>query len=244
MSCYDEAIATFDEIMSDRSNRLFEIIQILRGATAPVRAEDLAEELEVTKRTIYRDIVALQASGVPIEGAAGIGYVMRSGYNLPPLMFTSEEAEAIAVALSLLGRTGDAGLLQAASRVCAKITDVLPEPEKKTLGRPSLFASRWHAVPGSLVDQRAVRGAIRSENKLLLRYTDERGQASERIVRPIAMVYYVDSTVVAAWCELRNDFRHFRVDRIGSCQVLEDRFTGEGDRLRREWSLHHAPGLM
>jgi predicted DNA-binding transcriptional regulator YafY len=229
--------------MSDRSNRLYEIIQMLRGASAPVRAEDLAEELEVTKRTIYRDIVSLQATGVPIEGAAGIGYVMRSGYNLPPLMFTAEEVEAIAVGLSLLGRTGDAGQLQAASRVSGKIADVLPEPSRKSLGHPSLFASQWHAVPGSAVDQRAIREAIRSECKLRLRYRDEQGRVSERIVRPIAMVYYVDSTVLAAWCELRDDFRHFRVDRLASCQALEDRFAGEGDRLRREWSLHHAPGL-
>jgi predicted DNA-binding transcriptional regulator YafY len=229
--------------MADRSNRLFDIIQILRGASGSVRAEDLATELEVTKRTIYRDIVALQASGVPIEGAAGIGYVMRSGYNLPPLMFTSEEAEAIAVALALLGRTGDAGLLQSASRVCAKITNVLPETEKKTLDSPSLFASQWHAVPGSLVDQRAIREAIRAEAKLHLRYTDETERTTDRIVRPIAMVYYVDSTVLAAWCELRGDFRHFRVDRIAGYSVLDDHFTGEGDRLRRQWAVAHASGL-
>jgi predicted DNA-binding transcriptional regulator YafY len=143
--------------MTDRSNRLFEIIQILRSADAPVPAHALARSLEVTKRTIYRDIVALQATGVPIDGAAGIGYVMRAGYNLPPLMFTPDEIEAIVVGLSLLGRTGDAGLQTSAARVSRKIVDVLPDHTESPFVAPPLLVSHWNTIPPPGTDYRLIR---------------------------------------------------------------------------------------
>lgn len=225
--------------MSDRSNRLFEIIQILRSARAPVPARELAESLEVTIRTIYRDIVALQATGVPIEGAAGLGYVMRAGYNLPPLMFTADEIEAIAVGLSLLSRTGDTGLQMAATRVSRKIADASPIASDSPAGTPPLFVSPWTAVPPSDIDYRVIRRAIREEEKLLLNYRDAGSQDSMRVIRPLALVYYIDNTVLAAWCEFRSAFRHFRVDRITACLPTGETFKPQGRLLRSEWQSTH-----
>jgi len=218
-----------------RSSRLFEIIQILRRASAPVAAHTVADALEVSKRTIYRDIVALQAMRVPIEGEAGVGYVMHEGFDLPPLMFSAEEIEAIVVGLSLIGRTGDVDLLAAASRVSRKIADVLPNAGDRRIEKSPLHVSRWNAIPSSAVEYRLLRQAIREERKLRLHYQDGESRCTERIVRPIALVYYVDSVVLAAWCELREDFRHFRADRMRSCAKIDSFFTGESERLRAAW---------
>jgi predicted DNA-binding transcriptional regulator YafY len=222
-----------------RASRLFEIIQLLRCARAPTAAHAIATALEVNKRTIYRDIAALQSMRVPIEGEAGVGYVMRAGFDLPPLMFTADEIEAIAVGLSLLGRTGDAGLQAAASGVTSKLADVLP-------GRPGrieelpLHVSQWSAIPPSGADCRTIREAIRDERKLRLHYCDAGDRETARTVCPIALVYYVDSVLLAAWCELRGDYRHFRIDRLKACARTNVLFPGEGRRLRAEWPSRTA----
>ena len=221
--------------MSDRSRRLFEIIQVLRGADAPIPARALAESLEVTKRTIYRDIVTLQATGIPIEGAAGIGYVMQAGYDLPPLMFSADEIEAIFVGLSLLGRTGDAGLQVAADRVSQKIASVLPNTAGRLIETTPLLVSRWTAVPPSGIDYRMIRQAVREENKLRLFYRNTEEQETERIICPLALIYYTESTVLAGWCELRRNFRHFRLDRIVACTQTGKAFKEEGAKLRAQW---------
>jgi predicted DNA-binding transcriptional regulator YafY len=217
-----------------RSNRMFEVIQVLRGARKPLTAQDLAERLEVNKRTIYRDIQALQAMRIPIEGEAGIGYVMRRGFDLPPLMFDADEVEAIVVGLALLQRTGDRGLQTAAASVGAKIADVLPQEANRAIGSTALHVSPWGAAPPG-IDMKALRRAIREERKLRLGYLDAANQPTQRIVMPIAVVYYVEVAVLAAWCEMRGDFRHFRVDRIAAAKLLPDRFTGQGAGLRQSW---------
>lgn len=224
-----------------RSSRLFEIIQILRHAKRPLAAHAIADALEVSRRTIYRDIVALQAMRVPIEGEAGVGYVMDDGFNLPPLMFTDDEVEAIVVGLSLIGRTGDADLLQAASRVSRKIADVLPGEGGMRIDGTPLHVSRWNAIPPSAADYREIRQAIREERRLRLRYRDGAGRCTQRTIRPIALVYYVDNILLAAWCELRRDFRHFRADRIEACAPTDSFFAGDGARLRVEWHARHEP---
>ena len=223
----------------ERSNRLFEVIQLLRSASKPQTAARLAERLEVTKRTIYRDIAALQSMRIPIEGEAGIGYMMRRGFDLPPLMFDADEVEAIVVGLALLQRTGDRGLNLAAESVAAKIADVLPAEAGRTLRARALTVSTWGTAASGL-DMKAVRRAIREERKLKLGYVDGATRSTLRTIKPIAVVYYVEVTVLAAWCELRDDFRHFRVDRIASCTPLSARFTGEGDRLRSLWEQRTA----
>jgi predicted DNA-binding transcriptional regulator YafY len=221
-----------------RSDRMFEIIQLLRRAAGPMTAQALAEALEVVPRTVYRDIAALQAMRVPIEGAAGIGYVMRRGFDLPPLMFTAEEVEAIVVGLSLLRRTGDLGLQAAAEKVSAKIAEVLPS--ERDLDDPPLYVSRWGPAPPEQVDLRLIRRAIREEATLWIAYEDGEGRRSERTVKPLAVLYYIEVVVLTAWCELRGDFRHFRADRIRACRSTGARFTGEGEALRRRWREAHA----
>ena len=223
-----------------RSDRMFEIIQLLRRAAKPVTAQALAEALEVVPRTVYRDIAALQAMRVPIEGEAGIGYVMRRGFDLPPLMFTAEEVEAIVVGLSLLRRTGDLGLQTAASRVTAKIAEVLPEEDALNLDDPPLYVSRAGPLPPERVDLRLIRRAIREEAKLWIAYEDAEARRTERTVKPLAILYYIEVVVLTGWCELRQGFRHFRADRIADCRITGDRFAGKGDELRRLWREAHA----
>ncbi len=214
-------------------SRMFDIIQMLRTSQTPLTAEAIAKRLEVTKRTVYRDIAALQASRVPIEGAAGIGYVMRRGYDLPPLMFSPEEIEAIAVGLSLVSRTGDCSLEAAGRSAAAKIGEVLP-CDMTGIDAMPLYVSRWHDIPEPTVDLATMRRAIREERKLLLTYRDAENRETERTIRPLGLVYYVDGIHLAAWCEMRQDFRHFRHDRIECCRLLEDGFR-DGNTLRKTW---------
>jgi predicted DNA-binding transcriptional regulator YafY len=217
-----------------RADRLFDIIQMLRTAKAPLTAAAIAVELEVTTRTVYRDVATLQARRVPIEGAPGLGYVLRRGFDLPPLMFTTEEIEAITVGVRLLRRTGDVGLQDAAESVLSKIAVVLPEALRTSLGAP-LFVSDRGAPRPEVADLSVIRAAIREERKLGIAYTDEQGRATERIIWPIAVAYYVEATLVSAWCELRNDFRHFRSDRIRALTVLEHSVPVPARKLKAQW---------
>lgn len=215
-----------------KSTRLFELIQILRAASGPITAEDMADRLGVSARTIYRDIAALQAMRTPIEGEAGLGYVMRRGYDLPPLNFDDEEVEALRVGLALLSRTGDSALMAAARRIGQKI-DALHDPVDwlriAAQGAPPDDPDKG-CVPVGLL-----RRAIREECKLRITYRDETEAETCRTVRPLALLYYQECTVLAAWCELRAAFRYFRCDRMWACALLEDGFPGEGAALRRLW---------
>jgi len=219
-----------------RSDRLFDIIQHLRTAKGPVTAAVLAAELEVTPRTIYRDIATLQARRVPIDGAAGLGYVLRKSFDLPPLMFTAEEVEAIAVGARLVRRLRDAKLQEAADSVFSKVTVVLPEALRRQLVSTPFFVSPGDTVEPRGVDLADVRAAIRDSRKLHISYADEQGRRTNRTIWPIAMAYYVDVTLVGAWCELRNGYRNFRVERIQSSTVLDEFFDQDNGRLFREWS--------
>jgi predicted DNA-binding transcriptional regulator YafY len=222
-----------------RSSRLFEIVQLLRHAHRAVSARAIADVLEVSQRTVYRDIAALQALHVPIEGEAGVGYVMRTGFDLSHLTFTVEEVEAIAVGLALIGRTRDADLDAAAFRVSRKITDVLPTVDAARIKWRPLYVSLWNTVPPTPIDYRVMRQAIREERRLHLKYQDAGARSTERTIRPIALVYYVESAILAAWCELRQDFRHFRVDRIKACQPIDGLFKGESAKLHADWKEQH-----
>ena len=216
-----------------RADRLFDIIQLLRTASRPVTAAALATKLEVTPRTIYRDVATLQARRVPIEGAPGLGYMLRRGFELPPLMFTSEEIEAILVGVRLLRRTGDVGLQDAAARVLSKVEVVLPDMLRDHLVSPIAFVSAHGAaaVDGLSV----IRTAIREERKLRIDYNDEQGRRTSRTIWPFALAYYVEATLVSAWCELRDDFRHFRADRVQSLAVLDEGFSVPGRVLTENW---------
>ena len=218
-----------------RADRLFDVIQVLRTAKKPVTAATIAEELEVTVRTVYRDIATLQARRVPIEGAAGVGYVLRKGFDLPPLMFTVEEVEAITVGARLVQRLRDRDLQGAAKRVLDKVTVVLPDSLRSHLDQPLFYVSRGAAAEPHGVNSAELRSAIRDRRKMRIAYLDEKRRRTRRTIWPLAMAYYVDVTLVGAWCELRKDFRNFRVERITSSRVLAGRFQDPQGRLLAQW---------
>lgn len=216
----------------DRIARMFEIIQILRASARPVKADDLADLLEVSPRTIYRDIAVLQSVRTPIEGAAGIGYVMRKGYDLPALNFTQEEIEALRVGLGMLARSGD-GALQAAADGVRKKIDALQG------GDAWLQVAPWGAPlddpEKGCVSLSAVRDAIREARKMRLSYRDGSGGETVRIIRPVGIIYHIEAVIIAGWCELRKGFRHFRADRIEACEMLDEHFTEQAEALRSVW---------
>ncbi len=218
-----------------RADRLFDVIQVLRTARKPVTAATLAEELEVTVRTVYRDVATLQARRVPIEGAPGLGYVLRKGFDLPPLMFTVDEIEAVTVGARMVQRLRDPELQAAARRVLDKVTVVLPESLRGHVADAPFYVSQGEAATPRGVDMAEVRSAIRDRRKLRIAYVDEKRRRTRRTVWPLAMAYYVDVTLVGAWCELRKDLRNFRVERIAASRVLAERFQDHNGRLLAQW---------
>lgn len=222
-----------------RSIRMFEIIQILRSASAPLTAQSIAESLGISKRTAYRDIATLQSMRIPIDGEAGLGYIMRPGFEMPAIAFTPDEIEAITVGLALLGRTGDTGLQNAARRAASKINDSCPEQRGIESGSE---VSNWNEVPNSKVDVGALRKAIRDGQAQAITYRDAEGRLTERTILPLALIYYVDAIVVAAWCDMRSDFRHFRIDRIAAVKTSQSKRSADADALRREWAIQHSLG--
>lgn len=211
-----------------KQTRFFEIIQMLRAARAPMLAREMAETLEVSPRTIYRDIATLQSMQTPILGEPGIGYVMRKGYDLPPINLDVEEAEAIAVGLAMIARTGDAGLMRAAGRASRKLNAIAPTTRQ-------LIASSWGVGDDVSGDMTVIRAAMRDEQKLMLQYRDAVGAETTRIIWPLALIYYSESAMIVAWCELRRRLRHFRLDRVVSMQSGAGAFVGQGAKLLAEW---------
>jgi predicted DNA-binding transcriptional regulator YafY len=198
-------------------------------------AATIAERLEVTVRTIYRDVATLQARRVPIEGAPGIGYVLRRGFDLPPLMFTVDEIDAIAVGARLVRRLRDKGLEAAAESVLEKIATILPDALRTGVDSASFYVSDGSAAIPEGIDLAEVRRAIRETRKIRISYADAENKRSQRIVWPIAMAYYVDVTLLGAWCELRGDYRHFRVERIVTSSILTETFPTAGGELMEGW---------
>jgi len=218
-----------------RADRLFDIIQRLRTAGTPTTAASLAAALEVTTRTVYRDIAALQGRRVPIEGEPGVGYLLRPGFDLPPLMFTADEIDAIAVSARLVRRIRDPKLQKAAERVLEKLAAVVPESVRTQLSSAPIYVSDGSASIPHGVDLSVVRTAIREGRKMHIVYVDQYGTRTNRTIWPIAMVYYVDVTLIATWCELRNTYRHFRVERVETSTVLADTFPADNGKLLSRW---------
>ena len=219
-----------------RADRLFQIIQILRGARRPVTARELAGELERDPRTIYRDMADLVASGVPVRGEAGVGYVLEAGYELPPLMLTLDEVEAALLGAQWVIDRGDAALARGARDLVAKLEAVLP-PDMRLLADSSGLLAAGHSsnIVADSMDMQALRRAIPERRKLAISYSDEQGRVSERIVWPIHIGYFERVRLIVGWCELRQAFRHFRSDRIVEARILEERFTSSLHQLRRAW---------
>jgi predicted DNA-binding transcriptional regulator YafY len=192
-----------------------------------VRARELAQALEVSERTIYRDIQDLVGSGVPIEGEAGVGYVLRAGFDLPPLMFKEQEIEALVLGARIVESWADAELAAAATDAIAKIEAVIPERLRGYMANTALVAPPSNRVEPLSFDLAELRRALRNLLKVHFRYTDVIQQQSERTVRPLSLAYFGPVWILAAWCELREDFRTFRLDRIGEFQVTAERFRPE-----------------
>jgi len=218
-----------------RADRLFQIIQTLRRSRGVVTAEQLAEELETSKRTIYRDIADLMSQRVPIRGEAGIGYVLEAGFDLPPLMLTPDEIEAAVLGAQWVARRGDPALAKAAEDLIAKIASTVPERLRPYALEPSSATPPvWNAVPDAL-DMVQVRLQIRAGRKIMLHYRDEQGRESQRKVWPVTVGYLDTVRLLIAWCELRNDFRHFRTDRVLTADFLDERYPARPAALRMKW---------
>lgn len=196
-----------------RADRLFEIVQRLRGGRL-VTAQTLAEELEISVRTVYRDIVDLQANGVPIDGAAGIGYILRDGYQVPPLMFNLDEIEALAIGARLVQAWGGDALGKAAAEALVKIDAVLPKALKGKAAATPIFAPDVKLTPQVKATLDTLRRAIRERRSVAFHYLKLDGAESDRSVEPLSLSFWGGIWTLAAWCELRQDFRGFRVDRI------------------------------
>ena len=217
-----------------RADRLFDIIQVLRRRKL-VRASDLARRLEVSERTIYRDIRDLMASGVPVEGEAGVGYILREGYDLPPLMFTEQEIEALVLGVRIVESWADPKLAEAAAEVLAKVETVVPEPLRRQMAETWLLAPPDHHAERISIDPVALRQAIRRRQKVHFGYADGAERLTERSVRPLALAFYGPVWLLVSWCELRQDFRSFRLDRMSGLAVLEDRFQPERGKTLQDF---------
>ncbi len=218
-----------------RADRLLQIIQVLRRARGPITAQRIAEELEVTPRTIYRDVSSLMANGVPVRGEAGIGYVLGEGYDLPPLMFTADELEALILGARLVEVQGDAELAAAAGDAIAKIGAVVPKSLRPVLLNAPLIAPDYHDPAPERINTGALRRAVRDGFKLHLDYADEHGRQTSRTVWPVALGYLDHKRILVAHCELRGDFRHFRTDRIAGLAILPDRIPVRREALYNKW---------
>lgn len=233
-----------DDVRMRRADRLFRIIQLVRGRRLSTAAW-LAERLEVSERTVYRDVAALQAQGVPLDGEAGVGYRLRADFELPPLMFSHDEARALVAAVRIAQSRLDPRLAEAAETAMGKILSVLPAGARAAAESVAVFAPAVGPDAHTLERLEAIRAAIESRRKLRLHYVDLKDAASERVVRPLACFYWGAVWTLAAWCEMRGDYRSFRIDRIRSMDMLDQTYREEpgrslADLMRR---IDGTPGM-
>ena len=213
------------------ADRLFQIVlQLGRGRV--LTAKTLAEQLEVSERTIYRDIADLMASGVPVDGEAGVGYRLHRGYQVPPMMFDQDELQALIFGAQVAKRWGDNEMAAAADRILNKIDAVLPEKMRPELNSQTLVVPEMAHYQSEETTERlgTVREAINDRRRLFLNYNDVKGDPTERIVWPLTLSYWGFSWTLGAWCELRQGFRNFRIDRIVDSRTLTTRFPDESGK--------------
>jgi predicted DNA-binding transcriptional regulator YafY len=219
----------------DKTERLFAVMDALRRHRRPVTAQQLADEQAVSVRTLYRDIQTLIGLGAPIDGEAGIGYMLRPGFFLPPLMFTPEELEALVLGAQWVQGQPDDGLSAAARNALGKIATASPDDLRDRISNTGLWAAQtsWTRESEPLLG--TVRKAMRAEKALHLRYADEAGNETRRPVWPVTLAYYEDKQIVGAWCTLRQDFRNFRIDRVRGAELGTEPFGKRRVILLREW---------
>lgn len=218
-----------------RADRLFEILQVLRRAKGPLTALAIAEQLETSQRTVYRDLAALMARRVPIRGEAGVGYVLERGFDLPPLMLTANEIESVVLGAQWVAANADRALAKAAADVLAKVAAIVPRQLRELIDDPVVGTPPGRGAKSEVVDVSRLREWSRKERKLHIRYADEKGKTSERTVWPVLVGYVGGIRSLVAWCELRKDFRYFRTERLISVEFLESAYPERRSTLRRRW---------
>ncbi len=222
-----------------RADRLFQIVLLL-GRGRAVTARTLAERLEVSERTVYRDMADLMASGLQVDGEAGVGYLLRAGAHLPPLMFDREELAALALGSRMVHGWADKALGKAAERALLKIESVLPVSGKGQLERQALLVPAFHIAPGQVAPLGALRGAIDGRRKIRFDYVRADGLATNRVVWPLGLFFWGGGWSLGGWCELRRDFRNFRLDRMSAPDVLAEIFTPDEGRTLADFLRHVA----
>jgi predicted DNA-binding transcriptional regulator YafY len=218
-----------------RSERLFDLLHALRRHSRPVSGKALAGEISVSIRTLYRDIASLQAQGAEIEGEPGVGYILRPGFLLPSLMFPPEEIEALALGARWVAGRADGRLADSALSALARIAAVLPQELRGAIEGSALLVGQGAKAPEDRIAPDLLRKAIRAERKLRLIYRDAAGALSQRIVWPFALAFFERSRVLMGWCELREDFRNFRTDRIEAAELIESRYPKRRQALLKAW---------
>ena len=227
-----------------RADRLFQIVQLLRRRRSATTAAHIAERLEISERTVYRDIRDLNLAGTPIDGEAGVGYRLRPGYDLPPLMFTRDEIQALVLGARIVRQFGDPPLARASDAILSKIATVIPPDLAPILADTPLFVPSVAKAGGAADAMTPVREALTARRKLRMKYVGVGGSASERTVRPLGLFFWGRTWTIAAWCEMRNDFRNFRLDRATDVAVLDDKFVDEPGKTLRDLLTRYGPDAV
>lgn len=218
-----------------RTERLFQIIQILRSTRSPINGRDLADELEISLRTLYRDMAELTAQRIPIRGEAGMGYVLDDGYDMPPLMLTADELEAAALGAAWVASEADPTLARAARDLVSKLSEAIPKELRPIVLDASSKAIQTRSMVSERFDSALLRHAIRERYRLQLTYTDRDGGTTDRTVWPLLIAFLDRSRYLIAWCETRNDYRHFKTDRVVELKVLGNKYPGRRAVLIKAW---------
>lgn len=218
----------------NRTERLLNLLQVLRSYRYPVRGQKLAERLNISIRTLYRDIATLQTQGAEIVGEPGVGYVLKAGFFIPPLMFSQTEVEALMLGMLWVSQFGDRPLSKASDSALSKIREVLPEKVKNGMGHVPLRVGPPQTSDLEQEDLSIVREAIRREQKIKIIYKSKR-DSEELVVWPIAIGYFTDGRILVGWCQKQKDFRHFRTLSIRSMIVLDEKFPVQRENLFRKW---------
>lgn len=218
-----------------RAERLLNLIEEFRRRRRPVTGVDLARTLGVSIRTLYRDIASLRALGAGIDGEPGLGFVLRSGFLLPPVMFTAEEVDALILGSRWVADRADKLLADAARKAMARLTAVMPGELAGQVEAQYFAIGPGENLPPETIDMAVIRRAIHLERKLRVRYTDSKGAGSDRVIWPFMLGYYDGGRLISAWCELRAAIRHFRTDRIASVTELQTRYPRRRHDLIKLW---------
>jgi predicted DNA-binding transcriptional regulator YafY len=227
-----------------RADRLFQIVNVLRRRRTATTATHLAERLGVSERTVYRDVRDLVLAGTPIDGEAGVGYRIGPGYDLPPLMFDRDEIQALVLGARMVRRFGDPALARASDSILGKVAAILPKNLAPLVAETRLFVPSTIGT-GQIADALTLaREALIARRKLELSYANADGAASTRTVRPLGIFFWGRTWTLAAWCELRQDFRNFRLDRIAASMMLDETFEDEAGKALRDMLARYGPDAV